>query len=81
MAFRVMIHLQGLFARLNPQQFQQCFLSWIKAINKVTSGEVIALDGKSLRHSYDKEAEKGAIHMVTAWEMRKSLGVGASESR
>jgi len=27
-----------LFARLNPQQFQQCFLSWIKAINKVTSG-------------------------------------------
>jgi len=35
-----------LFARLNPQQFQQCFLNWIKAINKITEGEVIALDGK-----------------------------------
>jgi len=65
-----------LFARLNPQQFQQCFLSWIKAINKVTSGEVIALDGKSLRHSYDKEAKKGAIHMVTAWARENRLVLG-----
>lgn len=41
------------FARLNPQQFQQCFLNWIKSINQMTDGEVIAIDGKSLRHSYD----------------------------
>jgi predicted transposase YbfD/YdcC len=65
-----------LFARLNPQQFQQCFLSWIKAINKVTSGEVIAFDGKSLRHSYDKKAEKGAIHMVSAWATENRLVLG-----
>lgn len=64
------------FARLNPQQFQQCFLSWIKAINKVTSGEVIAFDGKSLRHSYDKKAEKGAIHMVSAWATENRLVLG-----
>ena len=56
-----------LFGRLNPQQFQQCFLDWIKAINKITEGEVIAIDGKALRHSYDKGADKKAIHMVSAW--------------
>jgi predicted transposase YbfD/YdcC len=65
-----------LFARLNPQQFQQCFLSWIKAINKITSGEVIAFDGKSLRHSYAQEAEKGAIHMVSAWATENRLVLG-----
>ena len=65
-----------LFARLNPQQFQQCFLNWIKAINKTTSGEVIAIDGKTLRHSYDKGAEQGAIHMVSAWATENRLVLG-----
>ena len=65
-----------LFARLNPQQFQQCFLNWIKSIRKITSGEVIALDGKSLRHSYDKEAELNAIHMVSAWAAKNRLVLG-----
>lgn len=64
------------FARLNPQQFQQCFLNWIKAINKITSGEVIALDGKTLRHSYDKGAGIGAIHMVSAWATENRLVLG-----
>ncbi len=64
------------FARLNPQQFQECFLNWIKAINKITSGEVIAIDGKSLRHSYDKGAGIGAIHMVSAWATENRLVLG-----
>ncbi len=65
-----------IFARLNPQQFQQCFLNWIRAINKMTSGEVIAIDGKSLRHSYDKEAGLSAIHMVSAWATENRLVLG-----
>lgn len=65
-----------LFARLNPQQFQQCFLNWIKAINKITEGEVIAVDGKALRHSYDKGAGIGAIHMVSAWATQNRLVLG-----
>ncbi len=64
------------FSRLNPQQFQQGFLNWIKSINKITQGEVIAIDGKSLRHSYDKEAELGAIHMVSAWATENRLVLG-----
>ncbi|MBE9056163.1 ISAs1 family transposase [Sphaerospermopsis sp. LEGE 08334] len=64
------------FARIEPQQFQNCFLSWIKSINKITEGEVIAIDGKTLRHSYDKGKEKGAIHMVSAWATTNSLVLG-----
>ena len=64
------------FARLNTQQFQQCFLNWIKAINKITEGEVIAVDGKALRHSYDKGAGIGAIHMVSAWATQNRLVLG-----
>ena len=64
------------FARLNPQQFQQCFLNWIKAINKITEGEVIAFDVKTLRHSYDKKAGSGAIHMVSAWATQNRLVLG-----
>lgn len=65
-----------LFARLNPQQFQQCFLNWIKAINKITAGEVIAFDGKTLRHSYDEGSDKGAIHMVSAWATQNRFVLG-----
>ena len=64
------------FGRLNPQQFQQCFLDWIKAINKITEGEVIAIDGKTLRHSYDKGDGKKAIHMVSAWATENRLALG-----
>ena len=64
------------FARLNPQQFQQCFLNWMRVINKMTSGKVIAIDGKSLRHSYDKEAGLNAIHMVSAWATENRLVLG-----
>ena len=64
------------FARLNPQQFQQCFLNWIRAITKMTDGEVIAIDGKSLRHSYDREVDQRAIHMVSAWATENRLVLG-----
>ncbi|WP_413172683.1 ISAs1 family transposase [Anabaena azotica] len=64
------------FARIDPQQLQNSFLSWIKSINKITQGEVIAIDGKTLRHSYDKGKDKGAIHMVSAWATTNRLVLG-----
>ena len=64
------------FARLNPEQFQQCFLNWIKSISNSTSGEVVAIDGKTLRHSYDSVGDKGAIHMVSAWATSQRLVLG-----
>ena len=64
------------FARIDPQQFQECFLHWIKSISKITDGEVIAIDGKTLRRSYDKSNDKAAIHMVNAWASANRLVLG-----
>jgi predicted transposase YbfD/YdcC len=64
------------FTRLDPDQFQQSFLNWIKSISNVTQGEVIAIDGKTLRHSYDHAQEKSAIKMVSAWATNNRLVLG-----
>jgi len=64
------------FARLNPWQFQDCFLHWVKSIAEVSEGEVIAIDGKTLRQSYDNANGKGAIQMVSAWATANRLVLG-----
>lgn len=61
------------FARLDPVGFEGCFLAWMKAVSEVTEGQVIAIDGKTLRHSYDRQNGKGAIHMVNAWASQNRL--------
>jgi predicted transposase YbfD/YdcC len=64
------------FARLDPEQFQQCFLSWVQAVFAVAGGQMIAIDGKTVRHSYDKQGGKAAIHMVSAWASANQLVLG-----
>jgi predicted transposase YbfD/YdcC len=61
------------FARLDPDQFQRCFLSWVQAVCEVTEGEVVAVDGKTLRRSKDGTLGKDAIHMVSAWASENRL--------
>jgi len=51
------------FARLDPEQMQSCFVSWVNAISNLLETEVVAIDGKTLRHSDDKGCGKAAIHM------------------
>lgn len=64
------------FARLDPQQFQKCFLSWIRATAKRTHRQVVAIDGKKLRRSHDRTLGKGAIAMVSAWATANRLVLG-----
>lgn len=68
--------ISRVFARLAPSKLQECFVSWVKAIAQLSEGEVIAIDGKSVRHSYDKGKGKGAIHMVSAWANENRLALG-----
>lgn len=68
--------ISRLFARLEPTQLQDCFVSWVKTVAKLTSGEVVSIDGKTARRSYDKEKGKGAIHMVSAWASENRLVLG-----
>lgn len=64
------------FARLDPEQFRQGFLSWVQAVFEITNGQVIAIDGKQLRRSHDKSQRKKAIHMVSAWATENHLVLG-----
>ncbi len=64
------------FARLDPEQLQGCFLNWVKSISCLTKGEIVAIDGKALRHSYDKSNGQAAILMVSAWAQQKGLVLG-----
>lgn len=64
------------FARLDPQEFQQCFINWVKALHTLTEGQVVALDGKCLRGSADSYLGKEAIYMVSAWAAADHLVLG-----
>ena len=55
------------FAALDPVQFRTCFLRWMQAVAEVLPAQTIAVDGKTVRRSHDRESGKGAIHMVSAW--------------
>ena len=64
------------FAHLDPEQFQTCFIRWMAAVSEVMSGQVIAIDGKVLRRSHDKGIDKAAIDMVSAWATANRLVLG-----
>lgn len=64
------------FARIDPEEFQGCFLAWIQTVFTVTAGQVIALDGKQLRRSHDQANGKAAIYMVSAWAAANRLVLG-----
>lgn len=61
---------------LDPKQFQRAFTRWIQSISKLTQGEVIAIDGKTARRSFDRQEGKAAIHMVSAWASANRLVLG-----
>ena len=64
------------FAALDPRAFEQCFLAWVRAVVTHTAGEVVALDGKTLRRSHDRSAGQAALHLVSAWAERNRLVLG-----
>lgn len=63
------------FAAVDSHQFQDCFVAWVGAVKKAVKG-VVAIDGKTLRRSFDKAGAKGAIHMVSAWSSAQRLVLG-----
>ena len=67
------------FARLDPEQFQHCFIEWVQAVAQLTQGEVVAIDGKTVRRSHDRTLGKGAIHMVNVWASSNGLALGQTK--
>jgi predicted transposase YbfD/YdcC len=64
------------FSLLSPDEFQSCFLSWIYSVAQISDGEIVPIDGKVLRRSYDKSSNKSAIHMVSAWASANRVVLG-----
>jgi predicted transposase YbfD/YdcC len=64
------------FCRIAPSQFQQCFLEWVRSVSELTEGQVIAIDGKQSRRSYDRATGKTAINMVSAWASENKMVLG-----
>jgi len=64
------------FAVLNADTFQTSFMRWVEDVFRVTKGQVIAIDGKTVRRSHDKGIGKEAIHMVNAWASESGIALG-----
>ncbi|MCP4185352.1 MAG: ISAs1 family transposase [Hyphomicrobiales bacterium] len=67
-----------LFSRLDMEQFQQCFVNWVAALHETLDkgAGVIAIDGKTLRRSFDTATNKAAIHVISAWACEQKLVLG-----
>jgi len=55
------------FSLIDPEAFRACFIDWTQAISEAVGGDMIAFDGKTLRHSFDTAAGLSAIHVMNAW--------------
>lgn len=64
------------FARLDANEFERCFTEWVHAVGEITQGQVVAIDGKTVRRSHDRFAGKEAIHMVSAWASTNRMTLG-----
>ena len=68
------------FALLDARQFQDRFMDWVQAVNEVTKGQLVAIDGKTIRRSHDRFIGKAAIHMVSAWASANHLLLGQTKT-
>ncbi len=66
----------AILAAIKPAEFEKCLLAWITALHAITDGQVIAIDGKTLRRSFDAASGKAAIHMVSAWATANHISLG-----
>ena len=64
------------FALLEPEAFEQCFLAWVNQLAVASKGRLIAVDGKTIRRSIDAANGKAAIHMISAWCQANHLVLG-----
>jgi len=64
------------FSLIDPEAFRACFIDWTQAIGEVVGGDMIAFDGKTLRHSFDTATGLSAIHVMNAWSSANDFCLG-----
>ena len=75
--------LYRVFSRINPKELNRVLVQWTGGLNKSVEGKVVAIDGKTLRRSFDSATGKNALHVVSAWVEDNNLVLGqvAAEGR
>ena len=66
----------AVFKAIKPAEFERCLLGWVTSLHEVTAGQLVAIDGKALRQSFDKATSKSAIHMVSARATANHISLG-----
>jgi predicted transposase YbfD/YdcC len=71
------------FARLNTEEFLLCLQNWLRSLHLSLKEQGVAIDGKTLRGSFDAASGKSALHVVSAWAsgLRLSLGQVAVDGK
>lgn len=64
------------FERIDAGAFERCFQRWVQSIVETLGAQVIPIDGKTLKGSYDREQKKSALHLVSAWASTHRLVLG-----
>jgi len=64
------------FSLIDPDAFRTCFIDWTRAISMAVDGDIIAFDGKTLRHSFDTATGLSAIHVMNAWSSANDFCLG-----
>ena len=66
----------AILAAIKPAEFEACLLSWITALHEIPGGQLVPIDGKPRRRSFDAATSKSAIHMVSAWATANLITLG-----
>jgi len=64
------------FERIDPDAFERCFQRWVNSLVNTLGAQVIPIDGKTLKGSYDREEGKKPLHLVSAWASEHRLVLG-----
>ncbi len=64
------------FAALDPTAFGHCFMGWVREVAQLSEGAIVAIDGKTVRRSYDAARDCPAIELVSAWAREHRLTLG-----
>ena len=65
-----------LYAILDPEAFNECFMQWVAPFREAFESEVVAIDGKAMRRSHDKSRGLKMVHTVSAWADKNKLVLG-----
>jgi predicted transposase YbfD/YdcC len=64
------------FMMIDPDRFEAAFLSWVRSLARNFDREVVAIDGKTVRGSFDRGREQSPLHLVSAWASEQNLVLG-----